>query len=73
MADETTDFVERLNREGGPVPEADPDLLKTMWTRLRESKLVGDATKTYGLGAIGLDASWLGDARWRNSQYLHFV
>jgi hypothetical protein len=56
------DFVERFNREGGPVPEANPDLMKKMWTRTREAGLRGDATKTSGLGAIGIDASELGDA-----------
>ena len=56
-ADESTDFVERFNREGGPVPEADADHLKKVWKRVREAERMGEGTKTFGLGACGIDAS----------------
>jgi len=60
--DLTADFIERFHREGGSVPEANPDLMRKMWTRTREAALRGDTTKTSGLGALGIDASELGDA-----------
>jgi len=61
-ADESTDFVARFNREGGPVPETDADHLKKMWVRTREAELMGHATKVFGLGAVGIDASEFGAA-----------
>src|SRR5690242_1151611 len=60
--DLTADFIERFHREGGSVPEANPDLMRKMWTRTREAALRGETTKTSGLGALGIDASELGDA-----------
>jgi hypothetical protein len=62
MAEETSDFVERFNREGGPVPAADPEHLKMLWSRMRELEQLRDPGKTYGLGALGLDASFLGES-----------
>ena len=60
--DHTSDLADRFNREGGPVPEADPELLKKFWQRGREFQRMGETIKTYGLGALGIDASELGDA-----------
>lgn len=60
--DQTTNFLDRFNNEGGPVPEANPNHLKLMWNRGREAARMADlSTRTFGLGAIGLDASDLGD------------
>lgn len=65
MAEETSDFVERFNREGGPVPAADPEHIKMLWNRAREAGILPSGT-TSGLGAhaggIGIDASFLGEA-----------
>ena len=60
--DLTADFTKCFNLEGGPVPEANSNLMKKMWTRTWHAELRGDAPKTYGLGVLGIDASELGDA-----------
>lgn len=62
MAEETSDFFERFNREGGMVPAANPDHIKMMWNRMRDVELVRRSGKTSGLGAIGIDASFLGES-----------
>jgi hypothetical protein len=59
--DQTSDFADRFNREGGPVPEANPEHLRRMWKHARENASLGKG-KTSGFGALGLDASDLGDA-----------
>ena len=52
MPDENSDFVERFNREGGPLPTADPDHLKKIWSQLHELEAQVSANKTSGLGAL---------------------
>ena len=60
--DESNDFLERFNREGGAVPATNPEHLKKMWKCSRDPRVMGSATKTSGLGAAGIDPSELGDA-----------
>ena len=62
MAEETSDFVERFNREGGPIPAADPEHIKMLWNRTRELERIRPPGKTAGPGAhaVGIDASFLG-------------
>lgn len=62
MAEETSDFVERFNREGGPIPAANPDHIKMMWNRTREAERMLDPGKTSGLSAVAVGAPMLGDA-----------
>jgi len=42
------DFLERITREGGPIPFVDPDDMKKMWKFVRDCP----ATKTIGLGVV---------------------
>ena len=63
MAEEASDFVERFNREGGPVPAANPDHIKMMWNRMREAKPMRHPGKPSDFSeAVGIDASFLGES-----------
>ena len=52
-----SDFVERFNREGGPVPLSNADHLASMWRLMREVNDRSPNKATYGFDAhVGLDA-----------------
>jgi hypothetical protein len=52
FTDEAKEFMERFNREGGPVPPVDPDALKQVWQAMRKSEAYVKSHSTTGLTAV---------------------
>ena len=65
-AEFATEFRERFNREGGPIPAVDPHALEQVWQAMQRMEAdASSRTKTMGLGVLAgyeVDVSTLAPA-----------